>query len=63
MENLRREFDAVLLSRRRGSPRDLNVPGRELKGIHFAMEFLPQQNKRNAGDNVRIRSWPRANTW
>ena len=33
-------------------PRDLNVPGRELKGIHFAMEFLPQQNKRNAGDHV-----------
>ena len=34
------------------APRDLNVPGRELKGIHFAMEFLPQQNKRNAGDDV-----------
>ena len=34
------------------SPRDLKVPGRELKGIHFAMDFLPQQNKRNAGDKV-----------
>ena len=33
-------------------PRDLNVPGRELKGIHFAMEFLPQQNKRCEGDTV-----------
>ncbi len=33
-------------------PRDLNVPGRELKGIHFAMDFLPQQNKRDAGDDV-----------
>jgi glutamate synthase (NADPH/NADH) small chain len=51
-ENLRREFDAVLLSGGAEAPRDLNVPGRELKGIHFAMEFLPQQNKRNAGDNV-----------
>jgi glutamate synthase (NADPH/NADH) small chain len=51
-ENLRREFDAVLLSGGAEAPRDLNVPGRELKGIHFAMEFLPQQNKRNAGDKV-----------
>ena len=51
-ENLRQEFDAVLLSGGAEAPRDLNVPGRELKGIHFAMEFLPQQNKRNAGDNV-----------
>ena len=51
-ENLRREFDAVLLSGGAEAPRDLNVPGRELAGIHFAMEFLPQQNKRNAGDNV-----------
>ena len=51
-EDLRKEFDAVLLSGGAESPRDLNVPGRELKGIHFAMEFLPQQNKRNAGDAV-----------
>ncbi len=34
-------------------PRDLPVPGRELKGIHYAMEFLPQQNKVNAGDAVK----------
>ena len=34
-------------------PRDLPVPGRELEGVHFAMEFLPQQNKVNAGDKVK----------
>ncbi len=51
-EDLRKEFDAILLSGGAESPRDLRVPGRELKGIHFAMEFLPQQNKRNAGDSV-----------
>ncbi len=43
---LRAEFDAVLLAMGAESPRDLSIPGRELKGIHFAMEFLPQQNKR-----------------
>jgi glutamate synthase (NADPH) small chain len=51
-EDLRREFDAILLAGGAESPRDLKAPGRELKGIHFAMEFLPQQNKRNAGDQV-----------
>ena len=51
-EDLRKEFDAILLCGGAEHPRDLNVPGRELKGIHFAMEFLPQQNKRNAGDQV-----------
>ena len=50
--DLRKEFDALLLTGGAESPRDLKVPGRELKGIHFAMEFLPQQNKRNAGDEV-----------
>jgi glutamate synthase (NADPH/NADH) small chain len=50
--DLRTEFDAVLLAGGAENPRDLNVPGRELKGIHFAMEFLPQQNKLNAGDSV-----------
>ena len=49
-EDLRREFDAILLAGGAEQPRDLRVPGRELKGIHFAMEFLPQQNKRCAGD-------------
>jgi glutamate synthase (NADPH) small chain len=51
-EDLRREFDAVLLAGGAEQPRDLKVPGRELRGIHFAMEFLPQQNRRNAGDSV-----------
>ena len=46
------EFDAVALTGGSEHPRDLNVPGRELKGVHFAMEFLPQQNKRNAGDKI-----------
>src|SRR5690349_654630 len=52
VEDLRREFDAIVLAGGSEHPRDLNVPGRELKGIHFAMEFLPQQNKRCAGDRV-----------
>jgi glutamate synthase (NADPH/NADH) small chain len=51
-EELRREFDAVVLSMGATRPRDLPVPGRELKGIHFAMEFLPQQNKVGAGDSI-----------
>jgi glutamate synthase (NADPH/NADH) small chain len=51
-EQLRREFDAVVLSCGATKPRDLPVPGRDLRGIHFAMEFLPQQNKVNAGDAV-----------
>ena len=50
--DLRKEFDAILLAGGAESPRDLHVPGRELKGIHFAMDFLPQQNKRVAGDQV-----------
>ncbi len=46
------EFDAVVLSGGAEHPRDLPVPGRELEGVHFAMEFLPQQNKVVAGDKV-----------
>ena len=52
VEDLRREFDALLLTGGAESPRNLPVPGRELKGIHFAMEYLPQQNRRGAGDVV-----------
>jgi glutamate synthase (NADPH/NADH) small chain len=52
VEDLRREFDAILLAGGAEAPRDLNLPGRELKGIHFAMEYLPQQNRRLAGDAV-----------
>ncbi len=51
-DELRRKYDAVALTIGSTKPRDLPVPGRELKGIHFAMEFLPQQNKRNAGDVI-----------
>jgi glutamate synthase (NADPH/NADH) small chain len=50
--DLRTEFHAILLAGGAEQPRDLPVPGRELKGIHFAMEFLPQQNRRNEGDTV-----------
>jgi glutamate synthase (NADPH) small chain len=52
VQALRKEFDAILLAGGAEAPRDLKVPGRDLKGIHFAMEFLPQQNKRIAGDQV-----------
>jgi glutamate synthase (NADPH) small chain len=52
VEDLRREFDAIVLAGGAEQPRDLNVPGRELKGIHFAMEYLPQQNRRNLGDTI-----------
>jgi glutamate synthase (NADPH) small chain len=51
-QQLLEHFDAVLLSGGAEQPRDLPVPGRELKGIHFAMEFLPLQNKVNAGDKL-----------
>jgi glutamate synthase (NADPH/NADH) small chain len=51
-DELKRQFDAVVLSGGATKPRDLPVPGREAKGIHFAMEFLPQQNKVVAGDTV-----------
>jgi glutamate synthase (NADPH/NADH) small chain len=45
-------FDAVLLTGGSTIPRDLKVPGRELKGIHFAMDYLTQQNRLNAGDHI-----------
>ncbi|HQT81827.1 MAG: glutamate synthase [Ferrovum sp. 37-45-19] len=51
-EELLTGFDAVLLTGGSEHPRDLTVPGRELNGVHFAMSFLPQQNKRNAGDSL-----------
>ena len=50
---LNKEFDAVLLTGGAEQSRDLPVPGRELSGVHFAMEFLPLQNKVNAGDKVK----------
>jgi glutamate synthase (NADPH) small chain len=50
---LRAEFDAVLLAGGAEQSRDLPVPGRDLDGVHFAMEFLPQQNKVVAGDKLK----------
>jgi glutamate synthase (NADPH/NADH) small chain len=52
VEELQCEFDAIVLAGGAEWPRDLNVPGRELKGIHFAMEFLPLQNRRCLGDII-----------
>ncbi len=52
-EQLDASFDAVLLSGGSEQSRDLPVPGRDLAGIHFAMEFLPLQNKVNAGDKLK----------
>ncbi len=50
---LQAEFDAVLLAGGAEQPRDLPVPGRDLEGVHYAMEFLPLQNKVNAGDKLK----------
>jgi len=52
VEELRGNFDAILLSGGATAPRDLPVPGRDLRGIHFAMEYLPLQNKRCEGDTI-----------
>ncbi|NYT22429.1 glutamate synthase subunit beta [Alcaligenaceae bacterium] len=51
-ESLQAEFDAIVLTGGAETPRDLPVPGRELRGVHFAMDFLRQQNMVNAGDRV-----------
>ncbi|HEY6082095.1 MAG TPA: glutamate synthase subunit beta [Chitinophagaceae bacterium] len=48
VNDLLREYHAIVLAGGSTIPRDLNIPGRELKGIHFAMDFLKQQNKRNS---------------
>ncbi len=50
---LQGQFDAVLLAGGAETPRDLPAPGRNLGGIHFAMEFLPGQNRVNAGDKLK----------
>jgi glutamate synthase (NADPH/NADH) small chain len=50
--SLRREFDAIVLAGGAGWPRDLEVPGRELRGIHFAMEYLTLQNRRCEGETI-----------
>ena len=51
-EQLLAEFDAIVMAGGSETSRDLPIPGRQLKGVHFAMEFLPQQNKIVAGDRV-----------
>ncbi|HEU5292658.1 MAG TPA: glutamate synthase subunit beta [Cyclobacteriaceae bacterium] len=51
-KNLQEDFDAVVVCGGASQPRDLPIPGREVRGVHFAMDFLPQQNKRVAGDSV-----------
>ncbi|MEI8188865.1 MAG: glutamate synthase subunit beta, partial [candidate division NC10 bacterium] len=51
-ETLQRSFDAVLMAGGATLPRDLQVPGRDLDGIHFAMEYLPLQNRRCLGDLI-----------
>jgi glutamate synthase (NADPH) small chain len=51
-EQLKQDFDAVVIAGGAENPRDLPVPGRELDGVHFAMDFLPLQNKVNAGDKL-----------
>jgi len=52
VEELKENFDAILLTGGACAPRDLPVPGRELKGVHFAMEYLTQQNRRCEGERV-----------
>lgn len=52
-EQLKADFDAIVLTGGAEQSRDLPVPGRDLDGIHFAMEFLPQQNKVNAGGKLK----------
>jgi glutamate synthase (NADPH/NADH) small chain len=53
-QHLKDDFDAVVICGGASAPRDLPIPGRNLKGVHFAMEFLPQQNKRVAGDKLEV---------
>ena len=56
VDDLVAEFDAVLLAGGAEKPRDLAVPGRDLQGIHFAMDFLPQQNRRVSGEPISNRA-------
>jgi glutamate synthase (NADPH/NADH) small chain len=58
METLRQNYDAVVLAGGAEHPRGLDIPGSELSGLRYAMEFLAQQNKRNAGDD-ELRAAPR----
>jgi glutamate synthase (NADPH/NADH) small chain len=60
VEDLRREFQAIVLAGGATAPRDLKIPGRELAGIHFAMEYLTESNRRCEGDAVAAIEDPRA---
>lgn len=53
LDKLKKDFDAIVICIGAGQPRDLKVEGRELKGVHFALEFLQQQNHVNRGDEVK----------
>ena len=53
LEKLRDEYDAVLLAMGAEQPRELPVPGRDLQGVHLAMDYLTQQNRRVAGDSIQ----------
>jgi glutamate synthase (NADPH/NADH) small chain len=52
VRELQSQFDALCLAGGATHPRDLDIPGRELAGVHYAMQYLPLQNKRNAGDEI-----------
>ena len=64
IDALRADFEAIVLAGGAETPRDLPVTGRELKGVHYAMEFLPSQNRIVAGDRIKgqISAEP-ASTW
>ena len=62
-DDLKSQFDAVVLCGGATKPRDLPIPGRDLDGIFYAMEFLPQQNKRVAGDDVAYKSRQEGAWW
>jgi glutamate synthase (NADPH/NADH) small chain len=54
INDLLREYQAIVLAGGSTIPRDLNIPGRQLKGVHFAMEFLKQQNQRVSGETIPV---------
>jgi glutamate synthase (NADPH/NADH) small chain len=60
VDDLKRDYDAIILAGGATAPRDLTVPGRELAGIHFAMEYLTESNRRVEGDDVAGLDDPRA---
>jgi len=63
LNDILREFHAVVLAGGSTVPRDLNIPGRNLKGVYFAMQFLKQQNKRNAGKDPLANAAIESNVW